>query len=495
MSDTMGMLDAIGSGTPPHHDRLYLGGRWIPATSGEVLTVVSPATEEVIATVAAPSPFEADRAVEEARRSFEAGAWRGTPVAERIAAMRRLADAYEAVVPEMARTLSREMGAVVGWTERVHAGGSVNLIRAVCDDAEQYPWEEPRLGGTATIIREPGGVVVAIPPWNVPQSTLLSKLVPALIAGCSVVVKPSPETPLDALLLADLIDGIGLPEGVVSILPAGRAIGERLVAHPEVDHVAFTGSTAAGRSIAAVCGRDLKRVTLELGGKSAAIVCDDVDLDVLVPGIRAVSFNISGQACIAQTRVLAPRSRYDEIVDALAGMVTGLCLGDPLDASTEIGPLVSEAQRERVRGYVAAGISEGARAVVGGDGADTGQERGWFLSPTLFADVDNRMRIAQEEIFGPVLSVIAYDGDDEAIRQANDSAYGLAGSVWTTDPARADAIARRIRTGMIGVNGFRPHFSLPFGGVKASGIGREFGREGIDAFVEPKAYYHPGMTR
>ncbi|WP_432841699.1 aldehyde dehydrogenase [Dactylosporangium sp. CA-092794] len=489
-----GTISAAGAATgahPVHHDRLYLGGRWVPPASDERIAVVSPSSEEVIATVAAPAAPDADAAVAAARASFESGRWRRTPVPERIAAMRRLADAYEARVPQIGDILTSEMGAVTRWTRMVHAAGSVALIRAVCDDAERYPWEETRLGGAASVIREAGGVVVAIPPWNVPQSTLLSKLIPALLAGCSVVVKPSPETPLDALVLAELIDGLGLPEGVVSILPGGRDIGERLVAHREVDHVAFTGSTAAGRSIAAVCGRDLKRVTLELGGKSAAIVLDDADLDVVAAGLRASAFNISGQACIAQTRVLAPRHRYREVVDALAGMVGGLRVGDPFDPSTDLGPLVSSVHRDRVRSYVRIGVAEGARAVVGGADAPTGTDRGWYLRPTLFADVDNRMRIAQEEIFGPVLCVIPYDDDADAVGKANDSEYGLAGTVWTTDPARADAVAREVRTGMIGVNGFRPHFSMPFGGVKSSGIGREFGREGLDTFVEPKAYYHP----
>jgi betaine-aldehyde dehydrogenase len=477
-----------------HHDKLYIGGKWVPATSDERIAVVSPSTEELVATVAAPSAADADAAVVAARSAFDVGEWRRTPVAERIAAMRRLADAYETRVPQLGDVLTTEMGAVTRWTHMVHAGGSVMLIRAVCDDAEQYPWEETKLGGTATVLREAGGVVLAIPPWNVPQSTLLSKLVPALIAGCSVVVKPSPETPLDALILAELLESIGLPEGVVSILPAGREIGERLVAHPDVDHVAFTGSTAAGRHIASVCGTQLKRVTLELGGKSAAIVLDDADLATVVGGLKATSFNISGQACIAQTRVLAPRSRYQEIVDGLGDMVTSLKVGDPFDADTDLGPLVTSTHRDRVRSYVEAGVGEGARVVVGGPDAEPGTERGWFMAPTLFADVDNGMRIAREEIFGPVLSVIEYDDEADAIAKANDSDYGLAGTVWTTDQDRADRVAREVRTGMIGVNSFRPSFNLPFGGVKASGIGREFGREGLDTFVEPKAYYHPPMS-
>lgn len=484
----------IGSGTAgprPREtgDRLYIGGRWVTSRSTETITVVSPVTEEVIGSVRAPGDRDADAAVAAARASFDAGHWRRTPLPDRIALMRELADRYEAVVGEMARTLTAEMGAAIGWTTGAQAGGSVAIIRAMAEEAERYPWEEEMLGGAAAVLREPVGVVVAIPPWNVPQTTTLSKVVPALLAGCSVVVKPSPETPLDALILARLFDGVGLPEGVLSILPAGRGIGERLVANPSVDHVAFTGSTAAGRSIAAVCGRDLRRCTLELGGKSAAIVCDDADLAQVVAGLRTASFNVSGQACIAQTRVLAPRGRYAEVVDALAGLALSLRVGDPHDPATEIGPLVTRAHRERVLSYIEAGEREGARLVTGGAEPPPGLPRGWYVAPTVFADVRNDMRIAQEEIFGPVVAVIPYDDDADAVAIANDSAYGLSGSVWTADPGRGDALARAVRTGMIGVNGFRPHFSMPFGGVKASGIGREFGREGIDAYVESKSYY------
>ncbi|MFJ4830778.1 aldehyde dehydrogenase [Streptomyces sp. NPDC088747] len=470
-------------------DQLYLGGRWVKAESAERISVVSPFTEEVIGSVPAPTGREADAAVAAARAAFDSGEWRRTPVERRIEVLLRLADRYEAVVETMGRTLTAEMGAPIGWTVRAQAGGSVAIIRAMAEEARRYPWEEDRLDGRAAVLREPVGVVVAIPPWNVPQTTALSKVVPALLAGCSVVVKPSPETPLDALLLAKLFDDVGLPDGTLSILPGGREIGERLVAHPGVDHVAFTGSTAAGRSIASVCGRDLKRCTLELGGKSAAIVCDDADLDQVTAGLRTASFNISGQACIAQTRVLAPRGRYSEVVDALAGLARGLTLGDPADPATDLGPLVTSAHRDRVLSYIDLGEREGARVVAGGSKPPAGLTRGWFVAPTVFADVGNDMRIAREEIFGPVLCVIPYEDTDEAVALANDSDFGLAGSVWTQDPERADALAREVRTGMIGVNGFRPDFSLPFGGVKASGIGREFGREGLDAYVESKAYY------
>jgi aldehyde dehydrogenase (NAD+) len=489
--ETAAMLDAGGTG-----NEVYLGGRWVRSRSTERIPVISPVTEEVIGSVVAPDDADADAAVAAARESFDSGVWRRTGLAERIAVLRALADRYEAVVPLMARTLTSEMGAAIRWTTAAQAGGSVAIIRAMADEAANYPWDEERLAGAAAVLREPVGVVVAIPPWNVPQSTTLSKIVPALLAGCSVVVKPSPETPLDALLLARLFDSLGLPEGVVSILPAGREIGERLVANPAVDHVAFTGSTAAGRSIAAVCGRDLRRFTLELGGKSAAIICDDADLPGVMAGLRTASFNISGQACIAQTRILAPRRHYADVVDALVAMAESLRVGDPNDPETEVGPLVTAAHRQRVVSYIEEGTREGARLVAGGAAPPAGATRGWYVAPTVFADVRNDMRIAREEIFGPVVGVIPYDRDDDAIAIANDSAYGLAGTVWTTDQSRGETIARQVRTGMIGVNGFRPSFAMPFGGVKASGIGREFGREGIDAYVESKSLYrnvaHPG---
>jgi betaine-aldehyde dehydrogenase len=473
-----------------HSNQLYIGGRWVTAASAERIQVISPLTEQVIGSVPAPTEREADAAVAAARACFDAGEWRRTPVKDRIEVLLRLADRYQAVVETMGRTLTAEMGAPIRWTTGSQAGGSVAIIRAMASEARRYPWEEDRLGGAGTVLREPVGVVVAIPPWNVAQSTTLSKLVPALLAGCSIVVKPSPETPLDALLLASLIDGIGLPGGAVSILTAGREIGERLVANPATDHVAFTGSTAAGRSIASVCGRDLRRCTLELSGKSAAVICDDADLDQVIAGLRTASFNVSGQACIAQTRILAHRSRYAEVVDALAGLASGLRLGDPSDPATDLGPLVTQEHLRRVLSYIDLGSREGARLVTGGKKAES-LPHGWFVEPTIFADVRNDMRIAREEIFGPVLGVIPYDGDEEAIAIANDSDYGLAGSVWSADLARGEAIARQVRTGMIGVNGFRPDFSMPFGGIKASGIGREFGREGLDAYVETKALYRP----
>jgi betaine-aldehyde dehydrogenase len=314
----------------------------------------------------------------------------------------------------------------------------------------------------------------------------MSKLAPALLSGCSIVIKPSPETPLDALWVCALLEEAGVPKGVVSVVPAGREVGEHLVRHPLVDKVAFTGSTAAGRKIGAICGEQLKRFSLELGGKSAAIILDDIDVAGMMEELKFASLMNTGQACIAQTRILASRSRYAEVVEALGTMVGDLKVGDPMDRENYIGPLVAKRQQERVEKYIALGQEEGARVVVGGSGRPSGLDKGWYVQPTVFADVSNDMRIAQEEIFGPVLAVIPYDDEEDAIRIANDSEYGLAGSVWTNDAAKGLDIARRVRTGTIAINRYLMDFFAPFGGFKASGMGREFGREGLEEYLEAK---------
>jgi aldehyde dehydrogenase (NAD+) len=314
----------------------------------------------------------------------------------------------------------------------------------------------------------------------------MSKLAPALLSGCTIVIKPSPETPLDAYLMAEILEEAGIPKGVVSVIPAGREVGEHLVRHRGVDKIAFTGSTAAGRTIASICGEQLKRVSLELGGKSAAIVLDDANLEDTVNGLRMASFMNNGQACVAQTRILASRSNYDNVVGALAEMVKTMQVGDPNDPMTEIGPLVAERQQERVDKYIALGQEEGAKVVVGGNGRPAGLEKGWYVQPTVFADVSNDMRIAQEEIFGPVISVIPFDDVDDAVRIANDSEFGLAGSVWTGDNDLGMDVARRVRTGTYGINQYTMDFVAPFGGFKASGIGREFGKEGLEHYIELK---------
>ena len=339
------------------------------------------------------------------------------------------------------------------------------------------------------LVREPSGVVGIITPWNVPQVTIVAKLLPALIAGCTVVIKPAPETPLDGMLLATLLAEADLPPGVVAVLPGATPAGRRLVEHPDVDRIGFTGSADVGRWIAQTCGARLARFSLELGGKSAAIVCEDASITRTVAGLKFSSFLNNGQACVAQTRILAPRSRYDEVVDALVETVDSMAVGDPRDPATDIGPLVSARQRDRVRGYIDIGTAEGARLAAGGAGEIDGLPDGNYVRPTVFADVDNAMRVAREEIFGPVVAVIPYDDIDDAVRIANDSPYGLGGSVWTKDRQAGLAIARRVRTGMFGINSFAPEFGVPFGGFKASGIGREYGPEAFDEYVELKSVY------
>jgi aldehyde dehydrogenase (NAD+) len=335
------------------------------------------------------------------------------------------------------------------------------------------------------------GVVAAIVPWNYPQALAAFKLAPALAAGCTVVLKAAPETALDAMVFAEAAQECGMPPGVLNVVPGGVDAGKHLVSHPGVDKVSFTGSTVAGRIIGEVCGRLLRPVTLELGGKSAAIILDDADLDATMRGLRSVSFVNNGQTCYLGSRILAPRSRYAEVVEALAALVNGFTVGNPLDKATDIGPVVSARQQERVLGYIEAGKRSGATLVAGG-GVPKDQPRGWFVSPTVFADVDNSDRIAQEEIFGPVLAVIPYDGDADAIALANATEFGLAGTVWSTDAERATEVAREMKTGTVGINDYQLDMGAPFGGVKASGIGRELGPEGLDEFFSLKSIYRVG---
>ncbi len=467
-------------------NQLYVGGRWQDSAATARIEIISPATEQVIGSTPEAVVADVDAAVHAARTAFDHGPWPRLTPTERAVPLRRLTDLYGARLDDMAQLITAEMGSPISFSQFGQSAGAWALLDFYAGLADEFTWEERRrgyAGGEAIVRRTPVGVVAAITPWNVPQIAILSKLVPALLAGCTVVVKPSPETAIDALVLAQWVDEIGFPEGVVSIIPGGREAGEHLVRSAGVDKVAFTGSTAAGRKIGAICGEALRRVSLELGGKSAALVLADAGIERTVECLRFASFMNSSQACAAQTRILVPRERYDDYVDAMAALADSLVVGDPADPATEIGPMVARRQQERVSGYIQIGIDEGARVASGGPGMPAGVDRGWFVRPTILAG-DNSMRVAREEIFGPVIVVIAYDGEDDGVSQANDSEYGLAGSVWTADKAHGVDVARRIHAGTVGVNKYGPDYVGPFGGFKNSGIGREYGVEGLEEFTE-----------
>jgi acyl-CoA reductase-like NAD-dependent aldehyde dehydrogenase len=467
-----------------NYDKLFIGGRWQSPSTTQRLSVISPHTEEPIGETPQAAPEDVDKAVAAARKAFDDGPWPRLTVGERMEKIEKLAAVYAGEADEMADLITAEMGSPRSFSRLGQASGALAQMHLNIATAREFPWVERRKGlfGEVHLRRAPVGVVGAIVPWNVPQFLIMPKMIPALIAGCTVVVKPAPETPLDAMWLAEMLDELDLPEGVVSIVPGGRATGESLVRHPGVDKISFTGSSATGRHIAALCGAQLKRVSLELGGKSAAIVLDDADIANTVKHLKMASLMNNGQACVAQTRILVSGKRHDALVDALAEMMSGLQVGDPADEATDVGPLVAQRQQQRVQGYIQAGLDEGARIVLGG--TDKPHERGWYVRPTLFADATNEMKIAREEIFGPVLTVLKYSDEADAVRIANDSEYGLAGSVWTSDVAHGLEIAAEIRAGTYGINMYTLDTTAPFGGFKQSGIGREFGAEGLSEYVE-----------
>jgi betaine-aldehyde dehydrogenase len=471
--------------TVTHEEALIIGGRRAASIDGHTVPVISPATEEPIAHVRLGGPRDIEHAVQTARTAFDDGPWPRMSPSERAAVLARASELVMTRHDELAELVTQEVGTPIKQSRRSRVTNVRDMFDIHVQMAETYPWVELRKGlrSQIEIRQEPVGVVGAIVPWNVPLSLTAAKLAPALLTGCTVVLKPAEETPLNALLLAEILVDAGLPEGVLSVVPADRTTSETLVRHPGVDKISFTGSTVAGKRIAAACGEQLKRYSLELGGKSAAIILEDADLEQTLVSLLPATVNNNGQVCVNQTRVLAPRTRYDEIVEAFSEGYGTLAVGDPMDPVTDVGPLIHDAQRDRVEGYIRSGLEQGARLTIGGH-RPSGLDRGFYIEPTIFADVDNGMRIAQEEIFGPVLAIIPYGDEAEAVAIANDSPYGLSGTVWGSDPDRAADIARRVRTGNIGVNLFTLDFAAPFGGFKESGIGREYGPEGVAAYTE-----------
>ncbi|GAA2120813.1 aldehyde dehydrogenase [Kitasatospora saccharophila] len=479
------------------HRTLFIGGQWVEPAGSRTIEVVSPVTEQVVGRVPHATPADVDKAVAVARSAFDHGPWPRLPLAERIEVVTRIKDTLAARHQELAELVTLQNGSPMLFSVRGQALSAVGAFGTALAAAARFTEEDERqgTGGPVLVRREPVGVVAAITPWNVPQLTIAGKLAPALLAGCTVILKPSPETPLDANWLAGICAEAGLPDGVLSVLPADRETSAYLVSHPGIDKVAFTGSVGAGKAIMAAAAQNLTRVSLELGGKSAAILLEDADLSVAVPAVVGGTCAAnSGQACVALTRVLVPSARYDEVAAALAAAFAALKVGDPADPSTVVGPMVTRNQQQRNLDYIRIGQEEGAKVLTGG-GVPEGLTTGWYVQPTLFGDVTNDMRIAREEIFGPVVCLIRYEGEDEAVALANDSDFGLSGAVFGADARRAAEVARRVRTGSVTVNGFRLDLAAPFGGYKNSGIGREFGPEGLSAYFEYKTVNLPAPAQ
>ena len=469
---------------PIVRDKLYIGGEWVDPSGDGVLEVIDSTTEQVMGRVPEGTAADVDRAVAAARAAFDE--WSVVPLDERVALCAAIGQGLAARSEEIAELISREVGMPIELSTMIQAGLPTMDFASIPDVAERTAWEEQV--GNSLVVREPVGVVGCITPWNYPLHQLCAKVAPALAAGCTVVAKPSEITPLNAFVLAEICESVGLPAGVFNLVPGlGPVVGEALAAHPDVDMVSFTGSTRAGKRVSEVASGTVKRVALELGGKSPNVILDDADLMRAVPDGIGKCFLNSGQTCSALTRMLVPRERLPEVEAIAAATVEHFPVGDPLVAGSALGPLVSEAQRERVRGYIRQGVSEGARVVVGGEEAPEGYAEGYFVQPTVFSDVTPEMTIAQEEIFGPVLAIIPYDSEEDAVRIANDTVYGLAGGVWSGSAERAQAVARRLRTGQVEINGAAFNPLAPFGGYKQSGHGRELGTFGLEEFLETKS--------
>ncbi len=466
-------------------DKFFIGGRWVAPSGKDTLEVHNAGNGEVLGRIPAGNEKDVDAAVAAARAAL--AGWSATAVERRAELLQKISDGLKARSDELARLIAQEVGMPLKMATRIQAGLPIANFANYAKLAREFKFEE-RVGNSL-VVREPVGVIGAITPWNYPLHQIALKVAPALAAGCCVVLKPSELTPFNAYLLADVIEGAGLPAGVFNlVIGFGATVGEALVKHPGVDMISFTGSTRSGKRIAEVAAQSVKRVALELGGKSASVILDDADLAAAVKSTVNGCYLNSGQTCTALTRMLVPASKYDEAAKIAADVAKGFTVGDPLAETTKLGPLSSAAQLERVRGYIKKGIAEGAELVAGGAESPEGVPAGgYYVKPTVFGKVKNSMTIAQEEIFGPVLAIIPYADEDDAVRIANDSIYGLAGAVWSKDEARAQRVARRIRAGQIDINGGAFNMNAPFGGFKQSGHGREAGTYGLEEFLEYKA--------
>ncbi|WP_423197071.1 MULTISPECIES: aldehyde dehydrogenase family protein [unclassified Cupriavidus] len=465
-------------------DKLFIHGKWVSPHGSGSIDVINASTEAVMGRIPEGHARDAEDAIAAARGAFEA--WANTPPAVRAGFLRKIAQGLQDRTEELAHLIAGEVGMPLKLARMIQVGGPVYNWGQAASVLEQFEFEEQV--GNSLVVREPVGVVAAITPWNFPLNQITLKVAPALAAGCTVVLKPSEVAPLNAFVLAEVIEAAGLPPGVFNLVTGyGPVVGEVLASHPEVDMVSFTGSTRAGKRVSELAAQSVKRVALELGGKSASVILDDADLAQAVKGTINACFLNSGQTCSAHTRMLVPRARYDEVREIARKVVAGFTVGDPLDESTRLGPLISATQKERVLGYIRRGLDEGAELVAGGPEVPEGLDKGFYVKPTVLGNVDPKATVAQEEIFGPVLSILCYDTEEDAIRIANDSIYGLGGGVWSGDESRAIRVARRIRTGQVDINGGPFNMNAPFGGYKQSGNGREAGRYGMEEFLEYKS--------
>lgn len=481
------MSEAAAASRFAHPNSFFIGGKWVPAGGKASFDVIDSFTEEPYLRVPLAEEHEMARAVSAARDAFDNGPWSRFSHAERAEFIRAIAREIRPRAPELAKAWVTETGVVSTFAE-ASSKGQAGIYESYADFAATYPFEEqrqPALGNVGLIVREPVGVVAAIIAWNAPLGQIAHKCMPALLAGCTVILKCAPESPSAGFIFAEACDAAGLPPGVVNVVVAGREVSEQLVRNPGVDKVSFTGSSAVGRQIAAICGDRMARYTLELGGKSAGIVFDDYDIPTAARTITGWAIALTGQACSSLTRILVTKSRHDALVDAIAAEFAAVKVGNPHDPATQMGPLAMQRQRDRVERYIAQGVAEGGMLAAGGQ-RPAGLERGYFIEPTVFGRVDNHATIAREEIFGPVLSVIPLDSESDAVRVANDSPYGLNASVFTDDVERAYAAARELRSGTVGHNSFRTDFKIAFGGFKQSGVGREGGIEGLQHYLETK---------